>query len=520
MSEQETKFDFSGKETLHKRQQEQAIKKQRYDAFMKVGKQALAGILAISVVTGGGVFGYNAYQAHVDKQIAQQETIIKAIPKGSIIGLIQKEQQVAVQTFTQNQLNINKFGQYKELIEVMKYQESLAQLNANNSKLYKDIVQKLKDDNNQVEKVYQSLNGTRDQKIAELLDNSTDIEKFNQWHQAVENRQFMYVGGLIDLGKDVNQRLAQMEQTQNDLIKDVQARLKSGDFNLDKASQMFSAQIMKESQDEINDYNSARDELNQAKQAVQQGGDNASNIASLNDNEVKDATDAMNAMKLVALQQVADDKQKVEDLISQASKNNGLLPQTQQQQATQVSGNSPSSSTPIVVHTGPTFMDYYLMHTFLTAGSSNNSYNSGYSAGFNAGSTSAASLNKPAFNPSNAYSIKNESSLLNKSLAQNKTMSANMQKVLETNNLKNFKSVQSIRAQVDTSRLRMDRAMSTSMSELNRMGYTTSGKSSFSQKANSRMGIKAPTSSSGRSSISKSSSISRGGFSGGRSFGG
>lgn len=493
----ESRFTFDN--NFKKREAEKVEKQAKFNSFLKMGRNTLVALLITAVGVGGTVAVYNLYQTRIDNKIANVESVVKNSNKEGVLGLISKEQSATQQTFAKNQLLINNFGSYKDLIEILSLGPTIAQIHANNAKLYKDTDIKLKQDNVQVSRVYSALEGSRDQKIAQFLDAGADIEKFNKWVSNFKNNQFMYVGGLVELNKDINKQLTFLEQTQNEIIKNVNDKIKSGNYDLNSALSKFYKDVDDETKEQIEDLNLAMLELHDTEQALKENGDNPNRITNLlSDEDVKKTTDALAAIRNEAFAQINSDKEKVQQLIAQANQNGGTLTTP-----VKVDPQPNSQPTTQVVHTGPSFLDYYLMYSFMNMGNNTSSFNNGYNQGLAAGQNRTTPV--AALANSKPYSLKNESSYLNKSLNQkannNAALRSGFGNTAKTTDLKSIKS------QIESARSRVAQVRSTRQSELSRMGYSNSTKNASSKSnISASRGVKSPSSS---SSISKGGSGAR-----------
>lgn len=511
MSENQKEVDFFNSAKDQERSKLKEEKQQRYQSFLKIGKQTLVSLGIVAVLGGGSVFGYKTYQAHIDDEIKAVETTVKSTDRAGVLGLIDKEKTVTQQTYAKNQLLINDFARYKDLIEVINFSNQVAIFNTNNAKLYKDTMERLNGDFQDVSKAYNALNGSRDDKIAEYL-NSQDVKKLGEWNNNYQNKQFMYVGGLINLNKDLVKQLEFLDKTQAEIIENVQQRLKNKDYDLNAAQTAFTGQVNKDAQEQIDDLKNARLELEDTKAALKENDEDPNQIANiLTDADVTNASDAMDQVKQEANNQITSDRAKVEALIAQANANNGNLP-TQNQQPNTQSGqqttvvNGVPTTQVVHVHSGPTFLDYYLMYSWMNSGSSTtvvNNYNT------TNGAAPAVRSYRPvqALSNNTPYSIKNENSYLNKTLTQKADLTGNsaLKSSLQKSSLAPKANINTLRAQIQTAKARAAQVRTTRASELSRMGYANSYEAG---KAGTR-GV------SSKSSIATSrGSIARGSFGG------
>lgn len=487
MENKDSHFDFTGLDDFKKKEEVKRQEKEKFNSFLKIGKISLASIGLVVALGFAGTYGYKAYQANVDSNIAKVETQLVNTGKENILNLINKETDVNRKTFAQNQVLMNSFLNYKDMVNMLNYEGSLATMNSNNAKLFKDVDTKLKQDSAQISKIYEAVGANRDAKIVQFLNTPKDIEKFDAWKKSLDTNSFMYVGGIINLNKEIVKQLEFLDNTQKEIVSEVQNRLKAGGFDLDKAQRVFTNTISDESREQSQELTHALLELSDTEKALQENGESAARIHNiLTEADVDKAKVAIKDIEDEAIAQVVSDRKKVEELIASANQNGGQLPTP-----TPVAATNPAAApTTTVVHQGPSFLDYYLLYSFMNAGSSNSSYNAGYSQGLaqanqNRGGAIAALSSNP-------YTLKNDNSYLSKKLDSKASTSTGLKTAKSTGS-----NLKTVRSQLDTARAKAAQVKSVRSSELSRISSAKAAKAA-SAKANS--------------------SVSKSGFSGGRSF--
>ena len=390
-------FDFSGRKQDNERKAELKQKVEKFNAFKKMGIFAGASVLSVALIGFGGKAIYENVQKATDQSIAEKELIVKATPKIKIVELIERERDVVKSTFAKNQVLLNNYANYRELVEVLTLNSSVASKQNANNKLQKDTLALLDYDQKAVDKVVYALSESRDVKKDVLLSGDS-MGKFTEWATNVKNNEFMYAGGMIALGKDIDKELKFLDDTQKDIMKTVQDKIKAKDFNLDKAQNELTSQVSKDANSEILELRRFQNELSGTEQ---------SNM--LTDRDIAQAESAMSDLQKEAAVKIRQDREAVEKMI--ASVNTAPTPVNTSAPSTQPTQQANNSN-------GWGFAEYYLLYSWMNSGS-NNSYNNGYSAGLNAQNSrnmpaaTAAILNKGS---ANMYSIKKENSYLNRSI--------------------------------------------------------------------------------------------------------
>lgn len=536
--QQETSFDFYGKKNDDLRRELDAQHKAQKESFFKIGKNALIAAGFLTVVAGTSVFGYNAYQSYIDDQIVKVEKSISSSNTNTILEHLKAEKTLAQQTFAKNQILINDFARYKDLIQVIGFGNQLALLNTQNAKVFKEVTTSFNADQESIERFLKATSGTRDEKIKEFLNDAkgSDLSRFNVWQNNLKDNKPVYVNGLIDINQEIVKQHVFLAQTQKDIIDNVQQRLKNKDYDINAAQASFANQIKKDTEEDLSDLKQAKLELKDTEDALREDAKeqldsddtdytSARNLEKvskiLTDDDVNQAESALNTVQQEALSQLAQDKAKVDQLIAQANANNGNLsapPVANSTLANNVANNgmAPQSSPQVVhVHSGPSFADYYLMYAFMNSGSSGTVNNNYYNNSTPSSSFGNSNNYKPvpALAKSNPYSLKNSDSLLNRSLSDNTKVTTAKNAVNKTTVSSN---IAALRTKIATAKTRAAQVRTTRAAELKRMGYANSyeaGKTGVSSR-----GAKSSIASSRgtKSSVSSArSSVSRGGFGGG-----
>jgi hypothetical protein len=393
-------FDFSGKKQDNQRREELKQKVEKFNSFKKMGIFATASVLSVALIGFGGKAIYDNVQKATDNSIAEKVLIIQATPKIKIVELIERERDVVKSTFAKNQVLLNNYANYKELVDVLTLNSSVSSKQNANNKLQKETLALLDYDQKAVDKVVYALTESRDVKKDVLLSGDA-MSKFTKWTVNVKNNEFMYAGGMIALGKDIDKELKFLDDTQKDIMKTVQDKIKAKDFNLDKAQSELNSQVSKDASSEISDLRKVQNEL---------AGTDQSSM--LTDRDVAQAENAMSDLQKEAAAKIKQDRETVEKMIASVNSPaqvNTAQPTQNNQGNTQAQNSNKWG-----------FAEYYLLYSWLNSGSNNNnSYNSGYNAGVNAQynrsmpTPTAAILSRGS---ANMYSIKKENSYLNQSI--------------------------------------------------------------------------------------------------------
>lgn len=222
----EIDFDFYGKKQNQERKDLLKSRTEKYLHFKKMGLIACGSVLLIALAGFSGKAVYDNAQASTDKAIAEKELIIKSVPKTQIIELIERERDVVKSNYAKNQILINGYANYKELVQTLSLNSSVASKNNANKKLEKDILTLLDADQKSIDKVVFATSASRSVKKEVFLTGS-DMEKYAKWVNNVQNKQFMYAGGIISLNKDLNKELKFLDDTQKDIVQTVKDKSSS-----------------------------------------------------------------------------------------------------------------------------------------------------------------------------------------------------------------------------------------------------------------------------------------------------
>ena len=297
-------FDFSGKKQDNQRRQELKQKVEKFNLFKKMGIFATVSVLSVAFVGFGGKAIDENIRKATDQLIAEKELIVKATPKIKIVELIERERDVVKSTFAKNQILLNNYAKYKELVEVLTLNSNVASKQNANNKLQKDILGMLDHDQKVVDKVVYAIDESRNVKKDVLLSKDS-MGKFTKWAANVKNNEFMYAGGMIALGKDIDKELKFLDDTQKDIVKTVQNKIKAKDFNLDKAQNELNYNVSKDANSEIADLKKVKNELLGTEQ---------SNI--LTDKDIAQAESAMNDLQKEVVAKISQDREVVEKMIA------------------------------------------------------------------------------------------------------------------------------------------------------------------------------------------------------------
>lgn len=459
-NEKDKEFDFYKNSKLDK--------EEKFQKFISMGRNVLIGL---GVTTALGITAYITYSSHVEgirDNIVKVEKHINQVSKNDMLNFISQEEKKSNELFMQNQVLITKHGAYKQLIEILGFENNLAKINATNSKTYQSISTSLNKDYEVLNTLYNHME-KESKSSDDLKFYESNLDTFNKWKSAYDSKSMVYAFPLVTIQKELNNNLELLEQTQNDIVQDVQSRLRNKNYNLDLAQANIVQGLQSEKNEELEDLKLARMELLDTQAALNENGDNKNISNLLTEDDLNNASLAMNQLTTEALNVVSEDRLRVEKLIAEASIV-GDLPAPKAEGGATQEAVQPSTT---VVNSGPSFLDYYLLYTFMNMGS-NNSYNSGYSQGLAAAGGNAG-LNKANVASSlntNPYSLKNDSSYLNKNLTQ-KTNASIPNTLRNNNGISNAQRTQlnNTRAQVQSVKAKSAQVRTTRMSELSRMGY-------------------------------------------------
>lgn len=502
------KFDFYSLDEEEERKKAVKDKLFKHEKFKKMGFKSLAIATASTLIIGTGVGFYQHHQTQINHQLAQAELTIKSTPSNKIVDLIQKEEEAINTTYAKNELLFNKYADFKELVEIMHMNGQLANKVKNNDSLKSESLALLEKDKQTIHTIEQALNSSRDVKVSTLLENG-NLSKYNQWAQNVKTNQFMYIGGLMQLNHDILKDLDFLQSTKNDIIADVNEKIKSKDYNLDEAQKSIIENVKQDTDSQIQDLKKARQEVA-----------GTANDSILTDKDVNDAQSAMNDLQNVAIDKVKSDRATIEDLINKAQSNQSVVSQN---------SNSITPTTIVVNQSsqdhGLTFFDYYLLSHWLNSGSS--SHYDSYNAGYNAGVANSyhnivnqGRLDTIYKSQSGLYSLKNDNSYLNKSLNDSSRGFSNTSSIAQkssttsinqVNKVKNITSLQSEVKKLDLTALRAK--MEQAKTKVSQVSHIQDARIS-KQNINKNSGISSLNSKkSTSSSLWKSTSNSNKGFS-------
>lgn len=523
-------FDFMSKRTA----QTPTKPKINLQKFLNVGKTTMitAGLtLALGVTAVGG---YKVYQSNIDSKIAAAETVVKASSSDKIIDFIGKEKIANEKTYINNQLLINQYGQLKDVVEVLNKQQEVANYQSRNTQLYNTIAKSLNSDILSINTLYSANPKTRDEKVSVYLD-SGNVAVAKKWEDSITTNQFVHIGNMMDLNKQIKGSLDNIEQVKKDILEQVQSRIKNGDFDLNAAQNQFSKTVVNQTQAQLSDLNQAKKDLADLRNQTVQNEDgsvtrtdpNAQNV--ITDKDINEATDALNSYQNQAINQISGDRAKVEQLIAEAKQQNVQ----QQQQPTpiaSVNGVTPSSNV-VVVNREPSFLDYYMMYSWMNAVSSPTTVYHTTTVNYPSGNNyQARPVNTASYKPinipkPNMYDMNNNNSYLNKQLERGSTFGNNSfgkssdayKKVQQFE--KSKINITEIRAKIAESKVKVEQAKSVRATEMKRIETAKTNKYD-SAAAKASKSNSSTSNSSSFSKPSKSSSFGSGSKSFGRSSGG
>jgi len=404
LAEKNIAFDFYGREADKKKKADLQVKKEKLTKFKKMGMIACGSALAMTLTGWGGVEIYERIQKSTDEAIAQKEAFVKSTPSTPILEMMERERDVVKTTFNKNKVAIASYANYKELIQALNLNTSVGSKIKNNNDLQVASLDGLNKDQKSLENVVNALSGSRDVKKDVLL-SGKDIEQFTKWSSNVKNNQFMYAGGIIRLGKDIDKELELLSTTQKDIVSSIETKIKNKDFNLDATQSKLISKVATDTESDLNELRKIRNEVADTDQRDL-----------LTDRDIRQAESAVNDLRSEAANKIAQDKQKVENMVTQVN--------------TQGTHNSWGMT------------EYLLLYSWLN---SNNNNNNNYQAGYNAGQNQASAM--LARNSSDMYNIRQPNSYLNQGMDSRFNNSAVQRP-----------SINAIRSQMETARNRARQA--------------------------------------------------------------
>lgn len=351
-------------------------------SFLNLGKKSffIAGFTLVLVGTGFSINDF--YQKKIDLQISKSESILQSSSADNINQQINIEKITNEKTYIRNQLDINKYGKYKDVVEALGKQEEVANYQKRNIANYNSVTNKLSADSFSINELYSNLPKTRNEKIAlyvgEEYKGSKTIETLQKWNESKSSGKFVYVQSMINLNSQLTASINAIEDLKKEIIQQVQERVKNNDFDLNAASASFAQDVTKQTSEQINEINQAKIDLAELKNQSVENEDGSYTVASaeaqniITDKDLNEATSALKNYEQQAVSQINQDKSKVEELIA------SIKSPTPASETTPTTTNNTT-----VVKTGPSFLDYYLMYSWMSAVSSNSNSNSSFNNDLN-----------------------------------------------------------------------------------------------------------------------------------------
>lgn len=529
-------FDFMSKRTS----QPSVKPKINFQKFLNVSKNTMIAAGITLAVGATAVGGYKMYQANLDSKIAAAEVVVKASSADKLIDFIGKEKIANEKTYINNQLLINQYGQYKDVVEVLNKQQEVANYQNRNTQLYNTISKSLNNDILSVNTLFSSTPKTRDEKIAAYVD-SGNVTVAKKWQDAIVTNQFVHVGNMVDLNKQLKGSIDNIEQVRKDIVEQVQGRIKNGDFDLNASQSQFSQTVINQTQAQMSELNQAKKDLAELRNQSVENADgsitrtdpNAQNV--ITDKDINEASSALATYQNQAINQISGDRAKVEQLIAEAKQQQNT--QSGNSNAnTSINTNPGTNSNVVVVNKGPSFLDYYLMYSWMNAISSpsvqHTTVNNHYSGNSYGNSYQTKPVNTASYKPvnipkPNMYDMNNSNSYLNKQLDKGSTFGNNSfgksneayKKVQQFE--KSKINMGEIRAKIAESKAKVEQAKSVRATEIKRIETAKTNKyEAAAAKANNSNKSSSNTSSWSKpskpsGSFGKSSSFGRSGGSGG-----
>ena len=396
--------------------------------------------------------------------------------------------------------------------EVLQYQNQ-------NKNLYNKISQSLNEDLMNINKLFTIDTSSRNAKISEYLD-TNDIDVAKKWDNAILTNQFVHIGNMIDLNHNIKGSVENLQQVKNDIVQHVQERIKNGDFDLNAAQNKFSQDIKGQTSSQLNELTQAQKDLaelkNQQVQTEDEDGNpvvvssdpNAQNI--ITNKDITDAQNALGSYQDAAIYQVSNDRNKLEQLIAEAKQQSNQNNNQQQPQNVIVNQNQPQV---VVVHDrGPSFLDYYLMYSWMNATPSTTVYHTTTVYNNRTPNVNYKPINIPK---NNMYDMNNNNSYLNKQLSKPTFAYANgngnfgkpndaLQKIQ-----KSKVNISEIRNKIAATKTKIETAKTVKMNEVSKLSAAKTNK--YDSSINKSSSFKS-NKSSFSSSKSTSSFRSSGGF--------
>lgn len=509
MQKQNDEFDFnkavSNISELDK-QKNAAAKKKKNETVAIVG----LGVVTAVAAAGGITYTISAKHEKIDQTITSAKQKNTPLTEG-IEWLQQQESAMRVEKNAIEQLMNAAIAQKQTAIGIINAEKEVAGLyNLLNMAHVKDAkdIQKMIDDLKKIQSVIEMDDYS---KKGDLIDS----ESFKTWSKVSEMKKNgeMKFANIEEVKEKYETFMAEVVTFEKQYVKVIKEVLESGKYSLNQSQAEIMSGIQKEANASRTEFVDLQKEIKESSDALRQEGMSTDGMENaFGDKELVEAESAISDMENAALQKALEDKRTVEAMIN--SINNGesvesALGMTGQNPTVPAAGTTTPAPTTTTTHSSGSSMMPFLMGMWLgNAFGSSPSYNSfsnssapaaqkdrasgGYAgAAFSGGSNSSRFGN--AMNntkASSAYSFNNKDSYINK-VASNSSRAGSS----AVNNIAAAKT-----------KLNSAKMTATRATALKNAAFSKAGISAGTKASQARMAI----------SQSRASSVSRGGFSGGR----
>ncbi len=401
-------FDFTTQTKKDKEYRDFLQKQKSKENFLKFGALILSSSIAFGAI-GVGVYKYDQ---HVDNSVSQASSNIKNNYQ-KVMDQINKESLATKKKFTENQINIAAFAKYKDVIEVLGLQSQIGALDTQNTQAFTTSLQGLGGDKESINQMNQIFNGQNKSQKYDAID-SDAFKNLQQWKDFTDKGIFKYYGSLTAAANNINAQMTDLEMMKKVIVQSVQQTLRDPNFNLEatlaQSKSLHTQSLLADITAQTSELSSARSEI---------AGTEFDNV--FPEEKYKEALTAFNEVSVAGVDQIQTDLAVVRQLaLSQQAKDKSGISEKQEESTAQ-----PTNQV-VHVHSGPSFADYYLMHTWM---SSSPSYQSSTTSAISnlAGKDQARapSLNKNLGQINNmskaSYHISNDSSILSKSISGTNT---------------------------------------------------------------------------------------------------
>ncbi len=481
MSKRQQSFDTNfilNIKTDEQRAYEESVKKRKQkEHFLKVGALFLSSSLLL------GAIGYGGYQynAHIDKEVAIASTDIKTNYE-KVISHLNKENIATKQKFAENQILMASFAKYKDVIEALNLKNQVVTVDQQNLQAYDKSMEGLKAD----KAVVMSIGDIYQKKDRGDKYDVIDTDGFKTFQQLKDyeaKKTFKYYGFLTQAENDIKSELTNLETMRDLIVQSVQKTLKDPNFNLEatlaSSQKMHQDELQKDLQIQVAELASARQEI---------AGTDLDNI--FPEDKYQEALTAFKNISVVGTDQIQADMAVVRQLVAEGqAKDKAGLSDKKEEAKTEVASNSNASTTPQVihVHSGPTFLDYYMMHTWMSSSPAYRANTDATINSFSGGQAAKAKslnakLSQVNTNAKASYHISNDLSLLSKSMSGSVSSSVQAAKsaIASKPNISQIRaSIATAKSSIRTAKMAKSSALSAKSSNSGR-AFSGNGNKGFS----------------------------------------